>query len=67
MSNVHVFNGTHQNGKGAEADFASETRRRILRGISSPKSERVKRTWIPTTSLVNSCNALPSPASMRSP
>jgi len=42
----------HQNRKGAEIGFATETRRSNLRGISSTKSERVRRTWIPTTSLL---------------
>jgi hypothetical protein len=37
---------SHQNCKGAEAGFARETRRSNLRGVPSPKSERVRRTWI---------------------
>ena len=37
----------------------AETRRSNLRRIPPPKSERVRRTWIPTTSLVTSCSALP--------
>jgi hypothetical protein len=48
---------SHQNRKATEVDFARETRRSNLRGIPSPKSERVRRTWIPTTSLVI-CNSL---------
>jgi hypothetical protein len=44
---------SHQNRKGAEVGFGRETYRSYLRGISSSKSERVRRTWIPTTSLVN--------------
>jgi hypothetical protein len=43
---------SHQNRKGAEVGFARETRRRNLRRISQAKSERVKRTWIPTTDLL---------------
>jgi len=43
---------SHQNRKRAEVGFARETRRSNLRGIPSPKSERLTRTWIPTTSLV---------------
>ena len=46
------FCASHQNRKGAEVDFARETRRSNLRGIPSPKSERVRRTWIPTASLL---------------
>ena len=46
---------SYQNRKGAEVDFARETRRRNLRRISQAKSERVRRTWIPTTPLVTSC------------
>jgi hypothetical protein len=42
----------------AEVGFATETSRRNLRIIPSPKSERVRRTWIPTTSLVTSFSAL---------
>ena len=36
----------------------AETRRSNLRRISPPKSERVRRTWIPTTSLVTARSAL---------
>ena len=36
-----------------------ETRRSNLRRIPPPKSERVRRTWIPTTSLIISCSSLP--------
>ena len=36
----------------------AETRRSNLRRIPSPKSERVRRTWIPTTSLVTARSAL---------
>jgi hypothetical protein len=43
---------SYQNRKRAEVGFARETRRSNLRGIPSPKSERFKRAWIPTTSLV---------------
>jgi hypothetical protein len=43
----------HPNREGAEVGFFRETRRSNLRGILSPKSERVKRTRIPATSLVN--------------
>jgi hypothetical protein len=43
---------SHQNCKGAEVGFARETRRSNLRGAPSPKSERVRRTWISSTSLV---------------
>jgi hypothetical protein len=50
---------SHQHRKGAEVGFATETRRRNLRGISQAKSERVRRTWIPTTSLIISCSSLP--------
>ena len=45
--------------EGAEVDFASDTRQSNLRAIPPPKSERVGRTWIPTTSLVTSCSFLP--------
>jgi hypothetical protein len=51
---------SHQNRKGAEVGFAKETRRGNLRGIPSPKSERVRRTRIPTASLIIACSALPS-------
>jgi len=47
---------------GAPAGLAfatGETRRSNLRGIPSPKSERVRRMWIPTTSLVTFYSALP--------
>ena len=47
---------SHQNRKGAEVSFARETRLGSLRRISSSKSERRGRTWIPTTSLVTSCS-----------
>ena len=50
---------SHQNRKGAEVDFIRETRRSNLRRIPPPKSERVRRTWIPTTSLVTSCSSRP--------
>jgi integrase len=43
---------SHQNRAGAELGFARETRRRNLRRIPQAKSERFRRTWIPTTSLV---------------
>jgi len=43
---------------GAEGDFAGETRRRNLRRIPQAKSEHVRRTWIPTTSLVTARSAL---------
>ena len=46
---------SHQNRKATEVDFARETRRSNLRGIPSPKSERVTRTGIPATSLVTDC------------
>ena len=45
---------SYQNSKRAEVGFARETRRGNLRGIPSPKSKRVSRTRIPTTSLVTS-------------
>ena len=45
--------------KGAEVGFARETRRSNLRGIPSAKSERVRRTWIPTTSLLTFLRARP--------
>ena len=45
---------SHRNRKGAKVGFTGETRRSNLRGIPSPKGERVRRTWIPATSLVNS-------------
>ena len=41
-----------------EVEFAAETRRSNLRGIPSPKSKRVRRTRIPTTSLVTARSAL---------
>ena len=43
-----------QNRKGAELDFARETRGSNLRGIPSPESERLRRAGVPTTSLVTS-------------
>jgi hypothetical protein len=45
---------SNQNRKATEVDFARETRGSILRRIPPPKSERVRRTWIPTTSLLTS-------------
>ena len=45
--------------QGAEVGFARETRRSNLRRISQAKSERVRRTWIPTTSLVTFLQLLP--------
>ena len=39
-------------------DYARETRPSNLRRIPSPKSKRVRRTWI--TSLVTDCSALVS-------
>ena len=45
---------SHQNRKRAEVDFARETRRSNQCRIPSPKGERVRRTGIPTTSLVAS-------------
>jgi hypothetical protein len=39
-------------------EIAAETRRSNLRGIPSPKSKRVRRTRIPTTSLVTARSAL---------
>jgi hypothetical protein len=44
---------SHQNRKGAKVGFARETRRSNLRRISQAKSERVRRGWIPTISLIN--------------
>jgi hypothetical protein len=49
---------SHQNRKGAEVRFATETRGSNLRRISSPKSEYVRRTWIPTTCLVTAYGSL---------
>ena len=49
----------HQYCKGAEVDFARETRQSDLRGIPSPKRGRARRTSIPTTSLLTACSALP--------
>jgi hypothetical protein len=49
---------SHQNCKGAEIGFVRETRRSNLRRIPQAKSECVRRTWIPTTSLVASCSDL---------
>jgi hypothetical protein len=51
---------SHQNREGAEVGFARETRRSNVRGIPSPKSERVRRTWIPTASLVTSSSSFHS-------
>jgi hypothetical protein len=53
------FSAAIRIGKRAEVGFAGETRRSNLRGIPSPKSERVRRMWIPTTSLVTFYSALP--------
>src|SRR5215469_8232067 len=53
-----LFQESHQNRKGAEVGFASKTRRGNLHGIPSPKSECVRRTWIPTASLMNACSGL---------
>jgi hypothetical protein len=49
---------SHQNRTGAEVGLARETRRRNLRRISQTKSERVRGTWIPTTSLVTSYSSM---------
>ena len=49
---------SYQNRKGAEVEFTAEKRRSNLRGIPSPKSKRVRRTRIPTTSLVTARSAL---------
>ena len=46
---------SRENRKGAEVDFARETRRRHLRRISQAKSECVRRTWIPTAPLLRGC------------
>src|SRR6516164_1627221 len=43
---------SHQNRRRAKVGVAKETRRSNLGGIPPPKSERVRRTWIPTTSLI---------------
>ena len=43
---------------GAKVGFARETCRSNLRRISSPKSERVRRTWISITSLLTSCRGI---------
>jgi hypothetical protein len=40
--------------------FARETRRSNLRGIRRQKSERVRRTWIPTASLLTSRRGIAS-------
>jgi hypothetical protein len=45
--------------KEAEVCFARETRRNNLRGIPPPKNERVRRTWIPATSLLTLCSSPP--------
>src|ERR1700746_3527340 len=50
---------SHQNCKGAEGGFAGETRGSNLRRIPPPESERVRRRWIPITSFLTFCNALP--------
>ena len=46
-------------GKKPEVDFVRETRRSNLRKISLPKSERVRRSWIPTTSLLTPKREIP--------
>ena len=51
-SQLRLRSAQHKNRKGAEVGFAGETRRRNLHRISHAKSERVRRTWIPTISLV---------------
>ena len=66
---VGTFGALHIafNNAGTEGQFGlltteqtvEHTGRSKLRGIPSPKSDRVRRTRIPTTSLVTSCNALP--------
>jgi hypothetical protein len=45
---------SHQNRAGAEIDFDGDMRRNNLCVIPPPKSELVRRTWIPTTSLLKS-------------
>ena len=45
------FCDSHQNRKGAEVGFARETRGSNPCRISEAKSERIRRTWIPTISL----------------
>jgi hypothetical protein len=47
--------------KGAEVDFAGDTRRSNLRGIPPPKSEWIGRTWISTAFLLNLPSALAEP------
>jgi hypothetical protein len=39
--------------------FAGEMRGSNLREILPPKSEQVRRAWVPTTSMVISCSSLP--------
>ena len=46
------FHQCHQNCRGAEVGFARETGESILRRIPQAKNERVRRTWIPPTSLL---------------
>jgi hypothetical protein len=43
---------SHQNRKGAEVGFATETRRSNLRGISEAKNERAGRARVPATPLL---------------
>ena len=50
---------SHQNRKTAEVGFPREARGSNLRRIPSPKSERVTRKRIPTTSLLTACSAPP--------
>jgi len=47
-----------QRRKEAEGNIARETRRSNLRRISQAKGERVRRTWVPTTSLMTARSAL---------
>jgi|SRR6516162_1947613 hypothetical protein len=52
------FRRSHKNRKGAEVGLPRETRRSDLRGIPSPKSDRIGRTWVATTSLLTSCSPI---------
>jgi hypothetical protein len=50
---LRLHSAQQSNRTGAEVNFAWETRRSNLRRIPQAKGERVRRMWIPTTSLTD--------------
>jgi hypothetical protein len=49
----------HQNRKEAKVGFACETRGGNVRGMSEAKSERLRGSWIPNTTVVTAYSAVP--------